>query len=119
MENGRAGVIEDDEVVRDLLIEGLERKGHTVVLKAGTFEEAINLIDEIKPGDLDFCLVDGNLTAGNFDSEEGTQITIRLKERLGAIAVIGISVATEIEEADKNINKEKFPEIIEYIKTEL
>ena len=79
MADARILVLDDDELLRSIVVERLERQGHEV-LAAGSVQEARRLIARVEP---DFALLDVNLPDG-----EGTEILRELMQETDAAAVM-------------------------------
>mgnify|MGYP003395375954 CR=1 FL=1 len=103
-------LIEDDDGIRELLMMRLKREGHKVVAEASTREQALKIAASLIAGEViaDVVVVDGNLSKGRNDCAEGAEIVQRLREnidRLGPIAIYGMSGMGEVIGVDENIPK--------------
>mgnify|MGYP002780557635 CR=1 FL=1 len=85
MADARILVLDDDELLRSIVVERLERQGHEV-LAAGSVQEARRLIARVEP---DFALLDVKLPDG-----EGTEILRELMQETDAAAVMMSAHAT-------------------------
>jgi DNA-binding NtrC family response regulator len=89
-ENANVFVIEDKEDWQNVIKMTLEDSGHTVVLTARTFDEAmagITKLDELK---VDVVTIDGNLDPNEYEGYEGLAILAEIKKRAAHIKTIGM-----------------------------
>ena len=92
MENARVVVIEDDEIVRKVLVRRLEAYGHSVLHQAITIEEARELIADLHPDDrIDVVITDANLARNRRDNADGAEIVRLTREKLPDTAIYEFS----------------------------
>lgn len=113
MEHARVGLFEDNDLAMHMLMQWLDVNHHKIVMAAGSLETSLKLINGAAPGSIDVALVDADLGKNH---SEGKEVIKKLREKMGSIAIIGISfVEEEMEGADVNIPKSQIEEIVEYI----
>ncbi len=104
----------EEHVMMQTLIAGwLAMNEHQLVRVAGSTEEADAVIDDLEPDSLDVALV-----AANFGGSpaETARLAQRLREKLGDVAIIGLSFLDDpIEGVEPNISKANPEKIIDYI----
>lgn len=105
MEKARIAIFEEDSDIQDILDVALVRNGHTIVHKASTVAEARDFIAGLEDRSFDVAIVDGNLNERDLRGGDGADITQLLRQKLGAITVIGLLGRNPIEGADFNVNK--------------
>lgn len=98
MKNGRIGLVEDHELFRILLKEGLTLAGHEIVLEEETVASAIEALDRRfdKYGSvaLDAVLLDGNLSGGD-DNSDGVKVARHLRTIAGPNLLIASISSTQ------------------------
>jgi CheY-like chemotaxis protein len=112
MYNARIGLFEDYPAMQTVITQWMEHDGHFVVLKAGSLVEALEAIEAAEPGAIDVALVDADLGKNH---DEGAEVIKSLREKMGDIAIIGISLIQPLDDADVNIPKGKIEQITKYI----
>lgn len=91
-ERAKVFIAEDDVYTREDLKDFLRKRGHEVVLEAGTFEDAMASIEEAKEKGVNVALVDGSLALRPpRQPEHGLKITEALREAIPGIKVVSIS----------------------------
>lgn len=112
MDQARVGLIEDRADMRELIKMQLHEAGHYLVLEADSFHKAAEAIEAAEPESIDVAIVDADLGK---DASEGAEVIKLLRQKLGDIAIVGMSVWDPPEGADIKISKFKTEEIIDYI----
>ena len=110
MEGARVGLFEDSKQWAELVTEIVGDEGHTVTVKAATIEEARSVIDGLEEGSLDVAIVDGNLNPNTSSGADGVEVTRLLREKVGAVTVIGFSGGNDIPGVDHSVSKVKRPD---------
>ena len=104
-ENTKVFHAEDHSMVRRTVSIVAERLGgHSVVATATSYEEALEMIDQLDELDVNVAIIDGNLTKGKNTGEEGAAIAHLIKEKHPHITTIGLSL-NPVEGVDIMIEK--------------
>ena len=109
MENAKIAIFEDRAELRELLNINLTAyTTHSVVVEAGSVEEATKVVNELNPGDIDIALVDGKYSPKSKDCSEGAQIVELLRAKFGdLVSIVAISSAHEDEVKAMNADEIK------------
>jgi len=100
----RVFVIEDNADWLCTLEDLLALRGHSIIGSARTYEEALGAISTfgiLKP---DVVTVDGNLTRGYMDGQEGAALIEAIKEEDSGALIVGLS-ADDLPGVDIDIGK--------------
>lgn len=89
-ENTNFFYAEDDEVASELDIEYLEGNGHHLASQASSVQEAKQQIANLKKGEVQVAVVDGNLGTSS-DNSDGETIAKMLRKKDPNIVIIGHS----------------------------
>ncbi len=93
-------LLDDHPVVRDILSASLDRRGHRVVVEAGSCGEARGLMDEIQAQGVTASILDNRLGDGS-----GSEIAEELRKRgLGGV-LISHSTSEDLTWADHHVSK--------------
>jgi DNA-binding NarL/FixJ family response regulator len=123
MQEARIVIFEDQENVRQLIKRNFEAENtgngydFSVVAEAATMESSRQLIETLDENEVDVAIVDGNLTLGETESDEGKEIINLLRSRLPTLAIIGYSGGAKEYGADFQLLKtDGYKPIVDCIK---
>ena len=105
MDKAKIIIIEDNPVMRSLCRRNMEFRGRKIIGEAGTLATAHELIDSLKPDEVDIAIVDGNLTSSTDTGNDGAEVTSAIHEKLPGVTVIGWSLSGSVRGADLNAPK--------------
>ena len=103
-EKARVFVAEDNKNYQDIIKEYLEEAGHSVVLQATTFRDAlagVDLLDQLK---IDVAVLDGNLSRGEDSGDEGQAVLRAIRARAPRVRTVGMS-AVSVRGTDFDLGK--------------
>lgn len=104
-ENASIFYVEDDEDSFAVTNEFLEMSGHRVIVKATSFEEALEKIPTLTKKGVNVAIVDGNLSFGDESGRDGERVALEIKKHNKNIIVIGHALKKPINNADINSTK--------------
>lgn len=112
-------VFDDKSMLRDRLIQFLERMDHLCVGQEASVPAALGLIDELANNNIhvDVAFIDGDFTEGKHNGSEGEQISVVIRDKMPNTYVIAMSVNKMTWSDFPNISKSSSPiEIGEMLK---
>ncbi len=104
-ENKSLVLFEDNETSIKLAQMVANEIGWAIIAVARTVDEAQRLIPQLQEMDIEYALVDGNLSAGEYEGYEGLAITRAIHEQAKKVKVIGFSSVSPQEEVDIQMSK--------------
>lgn len=88
-----------------------------IIEAVSTIDSARKLIEDLEEGEVDFAIVDGNLSPGSTDSQEGAEIVRLLHENFTDIVTIGFSASPREFGASVMIHKQDgFKPLVDEVK---
>jgi CheY-like chemotaxis protein len=119
MEGARVLVIDDESRIRGIVRRNLEVCGHSVAGEAGSVDTAEALVNRIAEGDgsdqVDAAVVDGNLRRNVYDGTDGARVAKHIRDTLGSVIIVGMSLGGPVAGADVNIPKHDMWGLVEFI----
>ena len=100
-------LVDDSDVVRTAMKRALKDLGHSVVLEAGSLEEAFEKTENVKELGVNLAILDGSLD-WHGDTEDGHRVAEALKKEIPEIIIISNSGSLEpLTWGDYNFDKYK------------
>ena len=109
-EKARVFVAEDNKAYQKIIQEYLEEAGHSVVLRATTYRDAIDGIKTLENLGVDVAILDGNLTRGEDSGDEGQLMLRAIRAVAPRVRTVGMS-ASSVRGTDVDLGKFKVEEI--------
>lgn len=101
-ENANLAIIEDSHVLQEAFSYSLRDTGHKIVIRAYTYDQAIEALDKFKEKGVQVVLLDGRL--GKHDNG-GQLILDEIRRRKLPVSVIDFSAAGDIIGVDYRLGK--------------
>lgn len=114
-DNARIFFVEDDVPYRETYTMVLKTKGHSVVAFAGSQEEALKIVPQLKEKGVQVAIVDGNLTKDDFSGLDGEDIANAIRKHDPKIKIIGNAGSEFIGPCDVDFQKGKGPNELDRI----
>jgi CheY-like chemotaxis protein len=85
-------LVEDDQQDRQTCRWFLEKRGHTFVAESTSLIDALNTVIELKEGEVDIAIVDGNLTPNVSTGKDGMRVAEVIRKHLPGVKIISWSM---------------------------
>ena len=90
-ERARVFVAEDDKRYQELIESFLTRAGHSIVLKAETFDDAIKAVEQFSELDVQVATIDGNLDPNDTSGYDGRALVEAISRLAPNVKTVGMS----------------------------
>ena len=106
--NARIFLAEDFPAVREAVRQLLANSGHTVILEAGTLQEALEKTKQAQKNEVNVGLIDGSLSGGPSD---GPKIAEALRKAVPGVKIVSFSGDSDVDWGDINPGKNNIAKI--------